>query len=90
MISQEINEKELIRQVQKKLNKMSLLGNLSLCTIVFALAQPILMVIDNEKLFLYLTLMMMNVCINLVVRVSYKQNDIEVNYLCKKLNINKL
>jgi hypothetical protein len=69
---------------------MSLLGNLSLCTIVFALAQPILMVIDNEKLFLYLTLMMMNVCINLVVRVSYKQNDIEVNYLCKKLNINKL
>jgi hypothetical protein len=90
MISQEINEKELIRQVQKKLNKMSLLGNLSLCTIVFALAQPILMVIDNEKLFLYLTLMMMNVCINLVVRVSYKQNNIEVNYLCKKLNINKL
>jgi len=90
MISQEINEKELIRQVQKKLNKMSLLGNLSLCTIVFALVQPILMVIDNEKLFLYLTLMMMNVCINLVVRVSYKQNDIEVNYLCKKLNINKL
>ncbi len=90
MISQEINEKELIRQVQKKLNKMSLLGNLSLCTIVFALVQPILKVLDNEKLFLYLTLMMMNVCINLVVRVSYKQNDIEVNYLCKKLNINKL
>jgi hypothetical protein len=90
MISQEINEKELIKQVQKKLNKMSVLGNLSLCSILFALTQPLLMVIDNEELFLYFILMMMSICINLVVRVSYKQNDLEVNHLCKKLNINKL
>lgn len=90
MIKQETNEKELIKQVQSRLNKMSVLGKLSLCSILFALIQPLLMVIDNEKLFLYLTLMIMGFCMNLVLRVSYKQNDVEVNYLCRKLNINKI